>query len=200
MRLPSLEPQPNRIPGSGEKSRDRDALQRDHRILRERLAVVRHAQRRNALARFQRGDERLLADELRLQRAGGAFGHRYVQVSSGARLQLALAAFPHLELADRIALLVETQGVVGLEPEVEQLLTLAGAQVLRRRAYDYRHEPSAAAPCRGDEGIAGAFRMAGFHAVHVRVEPQELVAVPLRDVVVAVFAFRIQLIVRGTRI
>ena len=39
--------------------------------------------------------------------------------------------------------------------------------------------------------------MTGFYAVHVRVEPQELVAVALRDVVVAVFALRIQLVVLG---
>src|SRR5258705_213339 len=163
MRLSSLEPQPNRIPGPGEKSRDRDALQRDHRILRERFAGVRHAQHRDALPCLYGGDERLLADELGLQRVGGALGHRYVQVRSGPRLQLALAAFPNLELADRVALLVQTQGVIGLEPEVEQFLTLAGAQILRRRAYDHRHEASPAALCRGDEGIAGALRVAGFH-------------------------------------
>ena len=158
---------------------------------------MRYAQRRDARARFQGRDERLLAHELRPQRVGGALGHGYVQVRGDARFQLGLAAFPHLELRDRIALLVETQGVIGLEPEVEQLLTLPGAQTLRCRAYDHRYEPSSAAPCRGDEGVTGAFRMAGFHAVHVRIEPQELVAVPLRDVVVAVFAFRIQLIVLG---
>jgi len=148
MRLSSLEPQPNRIPGSGEKSRDRDALQRDHRILRQQFPVVRHAQHRDALARFQGSDERLLADELRVQRAGGAPGHRYVQVRGGARLQLALAAFPHLELADRIALLVQTQGVIGLEPEVEQLLTLAGAQIFRARAYHHRAVARCAVPRR----------------------------------------------------
>ena len=138
MRFSLLEPQPNRIPGSGKKSRDRDALQRDHRRFRERLAVVQHAQHGAALARFQGSDERLLAYELRPQRVAGALGHRDVQVRRRARFQLALAAFPHLELADRIALLIETQGVIGLEPEVEQLLTLAGAQILRWRADNHR--------------------------------------------------------------
>src|SRR5260221_4125176 len=141
MRLSSLEPQPNRIPGPGEKSRDRDALQRDHRILRGRFAGVRPARHRDALPCLYGGDERLLADELRLQRVCGSLGHGYVQVRSSARLQLALAAFPHLELADRVALLVQTHGVIGLEPEIEQFLTLASTQILPRLAHEHQTEP-----------------------------------------------------------
>ena len=54
MRSPLLEPEPQCIPGPAEESRGRHRLQRDERILADRLAVERHAQRADALALRER--------------------------------------------------------------------------------------------------------------------------------------------------
>src|SRR5882672_12485849 len=164
-RGPSLEPQGDAVPGSPEETRGRDALERDHRILPERPALVRDAQRRDALARGERRDQGLLADDLRLQLVRRARGYRHEEVRGKPRAQSAFAAFPHHEFADLLVLRVKAEGLVGLETEIEQLLALLGTQPLRGCADEHRHQPPFAAPRRSDEAIAGAFGVPGLHAV-----------------------------------
>src|SRR5215471_19201178 len=115
-----LEPQGEGVPGPAEEAGGLDALEGDHGILPEGLAVEIHAQRRDALARRERRRERLLAGEPGRQLVGRALGHGHVEVRRGARAQLALAPLPDGEPAYFLALLVEAEHLVGLEAEIEE--------------------------------------------------------------------------------
>src|SRR5204863_9581552 len=64
-----LEPQPECIPGPPENPRDSHRLERDDGVLADRPAIVRDAQRADALALGDRRDERLLRQQLGLQLA-----------------------------------------------------------------------------------------------------------------------------------
>src|SRR2546430_3414396 len=67
MRASLLEPQPECIPGPPENPGDSHRLESDDGVFAHRPAIVRDAQRADALAPCHRRDERLLRQQLGLQ-------------------------------------------------------------------------------------------------------------------------------------
>ena len=94
--------------------------------------------------------------------------------------------------------MVELHGVERLESVVEELLAPRSPRAASDDAPSttaiWRRSPALR---RGDEAPSGGIGVPGLHAVDVRIDPQEPVAVRLRDVVVAEFLQRIERIVVG---
>src|SRR5512147_1888668 len=95
---PLLEPEPQCIPRAAEKPRGRHRLQRDHRVLAERLALQRHAQVADARALGYRRDQRRQREQIGLHFLGLALGHADQQVAAEARLERRFRALPDLDL------------------------------------------------------------------------------------------------------
>ena len=84
-----------------------------------------------------------------------------------------------------------------LEAVVEEPLGFARPHCIGARAQHDSDLPPLAALCRRDEAPSGGIGVARLHAVDVGIDPEKPVAVGLRDVVVAEFLDRIELVVIG---
>ena len=74
---------------------------------------------------------------------------------------------------------------------------LSLARAASERAEHHRQQPALAALGGRDQAPAGGVGVPGLHAVDVRIDPQQPVAVRLRDVVVAEFLQRVERVVLG---
>src|SRR6266446_6680791 len=190
-----LEPQPECIPGTPENPGDSHRLESDDGVFAEQPAIVHDAQRADALALSHRRDERLLRQQFGPQLVRLAFRHGDHQVALEACLNRAFGPLPDLEGFHSVTASVELHAVEELEAPVEQLLRLLRTRRFRRRAEQNRKQAPAAASRRRDEAEARCLGMAGLDAVYRRIEPQQPIAVRLRNVVVAEFLLRIVLTV-----
>src|SRR5262245_37959272 len=181
MLAPLLEPQPQCIPRAAEDTGDLDRLQGHQRVFADELAVVRHAQRTDPLALRHGSEQRLLRQELGLQLLGLALGHRDDDVVVESGFHLAGRALPYLDRLHRLVGRIKLDAVEELESPVEQLLRFLRARRLRGRAEQHREHASAAAVRRRDQAIARGLGVAGLDAVDARIEPEQAVAVRLRD-------------------
>src|SRR5881409_3620501 len=123
-----LEPQPECIPGPPENPGDSHRLEGDDGVFADRPAIVRDAQRADALAPCHRRDERLLRQQLGLQLARLAFRHGDHQVALEACLDRAFRPLPDLERFHGVTAGVELHAVEELEAPIEQLLRLLRAR------------------------------------------------------------------------
>src|SRR5207248_9878445 len=95
------------------------------------------------------------------------------------------------ERAHHVARAEWLDAVEELVAPVEELLRFLRARRLGGRAHQYGKQPPRAALGGGDQAITRRFGMPGLHAVDRGIEPQQAVAVGLRDVVVAEFLDRV---------
>src|SRR2546426_277837 len=119
-----LEPQPECIPGSPENPGDSHRLESDDGVFADRPAIVRDAQRADALAPCHRRDERLLRQHFALQLARLASRHGDHQVALEACLDRVFRPLPDLERFHGVTVGVEPHAVEELEAPIEQLLRL----------------------------------------------------------------------------
>src|SRR5690606_14311972 len=183
----SDEPKTNGIPQATEETGDTDIFTRNELLAVDDFTIEGEFNGADLLPSLDRRDQRLTAGQCRFNATIFTLGQRNEKILGNGSGQSVLFTFPDLELADRVADLIDELRLVELEAIVQQFLTFSSPRVFRSRTKHNRDEAHVSTLCGSHQAVACGFSMACLDAIDVRVAPKQKVAVRLCDIVVRIF-------------